>query len=115
MIKLFARIWAAFWFWRGPKFRQIKRLQTESRLYGRKIRRIARSTGRFLVVRAPSTVTRTTSIGEGCVFNGVHVYGEGDVATESSPMRKARRLLALRRINFYFRDLLYLGTRAIKP
>ena len=80
MIKLFARIWAAFWFWRGPKFRQIKRLQTESRLYGRKIRRIARSTGRFLVVRAPSTVTRTTSIGEGCVFNGVHVYGEGDVA-----------------------------------
>ncbi len=79
MVKFCARIWSALWFWRGASFRQIKRLRLESWLYGRKIRRVARSVGRFLVVRAPSTVTRTTTIGEGCILNGVHVYGLGDV------------------------------------
>ena len=80
MVKLVARILAALWCWRGSRPRQIKRLQIESRLYGRKIRRTARHVGWLLVVRAPSTVTKTTSLGDGCVFNGVHVYGGGDVA-----------------------------------
>ena len=79
MVKLWARLWAAFWFWRGSRFRQIKRLQIESALYGRKIRRVAKSVGRFLVVRAPSSVTRNTTVGEGCIFNGVHIYGDGEV------------------------------------
>ncbi len=79
MVKIYARFLAAFWFWRGSKFRQIRRLQIESRLYGRRIRRVAKSVGALLVVRAPSTVTKTTTIGTGCVFNGVRVYGEGEV------------------------------------
>ena len=79
MVKLLARIASALCFWRGARFRQIRRLQVESSLYGRKIRRTAKAVGRILVVRERSGVTRTTTIGDGCIFNGVNIYGGGEV------------------------------------
>lgn len=80
MIGFLARLYSAIWFWRSSHFRQIKRLAFKSMIYGIGIRRKAKSVGGHLVVRSPSNVTKHTTIGKGCIFNGIHVYGGGDVS-----------------------------------
>ena len=83
MVKFLAKLLSGFWFLSGKKVRRDKRVEIASWLYGRKIRRVAKSVGRHLTVLKPSTVTPATTIGDFSGMSDTHIHGAGEVVIGS--------------------------------
>ena len=79
MVKIAAKILSCIWFFKGKKVRRDKRNRLISWMYARSIRRTAKSVGSYISVFAPTSVTKTTTIGNHCGFGGVDIFGAGEV------------------------------------
>lgn len=79
MIELFAKIYSYLFFYRGRKFRSGKRVKCASWLKAISVRRKAKQVGAHILLRGTVKVSGHTRIGEGCVINGLKVFGAGEV------------------------------------
>lgn len=79
MIALIAKLYSHLFWFKGRAFRNGVRVYFLSKMLSYRLRRQAKSTGENLLLRGKNSVTRHTVIGEGCVLNGIKVYGGAEV------------------------------------
>ena len=79
MIDILAKICSALFYFKGKQYRSGKRVIFASRLKSISVRRKAKSVGSPILLRGVVKVSKGTSIGSGCVINGMSVLGGGEV------------------------------------
>lgn len=78
MIDFIAKVYSSLFFFRGKRFRTGKRVYAASYLKAFSVRRKARRVGETILLRGDVRVSSKTVIGNGCVINGMRVYGDGE-------------------------------------
>lgn len=78
MIRILSVLYSYLFVFRGKSCRSGKRVACASYLKSLSVRRLAASVGKRILLRGEVSVSRKTSIGEGCVINGMKVYGGGE-------------------------------------
>lgn len=79
MIQLLAKLYSYLFAYQGRERRVCKRVLCASFLIALSVRRKAAKVGRRILLRGDVKVSRNTTIGEGCVINGMKVFGSGPV------------------------------------
>ena len=83
MVKFIAKVVSSLWLFAGKDKRRSMRYRVESWLWGRSVRRTAKSVGKHLIMHGPAVVTPTTTIGDYVGFDHVRIHGGGDVTIGS--------------------------------
>lgn len=78
MVRLISKICALFFFFLGKQKKKCLRVIIYSKLSEFFIRRRAKSVGKMIMLRGENKITKNTIIGEGCILNGVIIYGQGE-------------------------------------
>lgn len=79
MINLLAKLYSCLFFYRTRNYRAYRRTLFRSALIERSVRHKAKHLGRLVLFRGKVKVSKTTTIGEGNVINGISIYGSGEV------------------------------------
>ena len=77
MIRIISRMLAFPFYLIGKHQQRKRRILFYSRLSEISLRKRAKTVGRNIMLRGKNNVTKYTSIGEGCILNGVTVFGSG--------------------------------------
>lgn len=116
LVKIIARILSHIWYFSPKAKRLAKRFQIESWLYGRRVRRIAKSVGPVLTMHKASVVSPTTTIGNYCALSGVKIFGQGEVTIGDHTFIGDETIIFSQNHNYDTDDNIPLGSKwVLKP